>query len=143
MLLGTHTPRLDDKGRLVLPAKFREDLAAGVVMTRGQERSVVVWPVAEFEIRAQRVTEASRTDPKVRAMQRMFFSGAVDEVPDAQGRVTVPRPLREYAGLDRDVVVVGNGSMCEIWDAAQWSSYVNESVDTYSDLSEEVVAGLF
>ena len=138
MLLGTHTPRLDDKGRLVLPARFREALAGGVVMARGQDRSVVVWPAAEFEHHAQRVTEASRSDPRMRAYQRVLFSGAVDEVPDRQGRVTVPASLREYAGLERDVVVVGNGSTCEIWNAESWSAYLAGQEEAYSSLSEEV-----
>ena len=142
MLLGTHTPRLDDKGRLVLPAKFRESLAAGVVMTRGQDRSVVVWPAAEFEAYAQRLTEASRSDARVRAYQRVLFSGAVDEVPDRQGRVTVPSALRVYAALDRDVVVVGNGSTCEIWNAESWSTYLAGQEEDYSSLSEEVIPGV-
>lgn len=142
MLLGTHTPRLDDKGRLVLPAKFRESLAGGVVMARGQDRSVVVWPAAEFESYAQRLTELSRSDARVRAYQRVLFSGAVDEVPDRQGRVTVPVPLRDYAGLDRDVVVVGNGSTCEIWNAESWAAYLAGQEEAYSSLSEEVIPGV-
>jgi MraZ protein len=142
VLLGTHTPRLDDKGRVVLPAKFRDELAEGVVMARGQDRSVVVWPAAEFESYAQRLTEASRSDARVRAYQRVLFSGAVDETPDRQGRVTVPTALREYAGLERDVVVVGNGRTCEIWDSAAWSAYLATQEDAYSALSEEVVPGV-
>ena len=140
--LGTHTPRLDDKGRLVLPAKFREGLAGGLVLTKGQDRSIVVWPAAEFAAYAQRVDEASRSNPKVQAYQRVLFSGASDEIPDRQGRITVPAALREYAGLDRDVVVVGNNTTVEIWDATAWETYLAGQEDAFSDLSEEVVPGI-
>ncbi len=140
--LGTHTPRLDDKGRLVLPAKFREGLAGGLVLTKGQDRSIVVWPAAEFAAYARRVDEASRSDPKVQAYQRVLFSGASDEIPDRQGRITVPPALREYAGLVRDVVVVGKNSTAELWDAATWAAYLAEQEEAFSGLSEEVFPGI-
>lgn len=142
MFLGTHAPRLDDKGRLVLPAKFREGLAQGLVLAKGQDRSIVVWPAAEFAAHAERLNEASRSDAKVRAYLRVLFSGAFDDVPDKQGRVTVPAALREYAGLEREVVVVGNGTTIEIWDAPTWESYLTSQEDAYSGISEEVVPGI-
>jgi MraZ protein len=142
MFLGTHAPRLDEKGRLVLPAKFREGLSAGVVLTKGQDRSIVVWPAAEFAAYAERLNEASRSDARVRAYLRVLFSGAFDEIPDRQGRVTMPAALREYAGLDRDVMVVGNGTTVEIWDSAAWGTYLQGQEEGYSDLSEEVIPGI-
>ena len=142
MFLGTHAPRLDDKGRLVLPAKFREALAPGLVLTKGQDRSIVVWPATEFTGYAARLGEASRSDEKVRAYLRVLFSSAFDEQPDKQGRITLPPVLREYAGLDRDVVVVGNGQTVEIWDAAAWTSYLSNNEDAYSSINEEVIPGL-
>ena len=142
MFLGTHAPRLDDKGRLVLPAKFREQLATGLVLTKGQDRSIVVWPAAEFAAYAERLNEASRSDARVRAYLRVLFSGASDETPDKQGRVSVPQILRDYAGLDRDVVVVGNGTTCEIWDAEAWQQYLAGQEDAFSSISEEVVPGI-
>lgn len=133
MFLGTHAPRLDDKGRLVLPAKFRDELAAGLVLTKGQERSVVVWPKGEFEAYAASLSEASRSDARARAYLRVFFSGATDETPDRQGRITLPAALREYAGLERDVVVVGNNTTCEIWDEPTWEAYLAAQEDAFSD----------
>jgi MraZ protein len=111
-------------------------------MTKGQERSVVVWPAAEFAGYAERLNEASRSDAAVRAYVRVLFSGAFDEIPDKQGRITVPQSLREYAGLDRDVIVVGNGSTIEIWDSQAWSNYLAGQEDAFSALSEEVVPGI-
>ncbi len=142
MFLGTHAPRLDDKGRLILPAKFREQLAGGLVMTKGQERCLYVFPMAEFE----RITEAMRQAPvtskAARDYMRVFLSGASDEVPDRQGRVTIPPSLRRYAGLERDCVVVGAGSRVELWDAAAWDRYLAEQEQAFSELSEEVLPGL-
>ena len=142
MFLGTHAPRLDDKGRLVLPAKFREALANGLVLTKGQDRSIVVWPAAVFAAYAEQLNEASRSNPKVQAYQRVLFSGASDEIPDRQGRITVPPVLRDYAGLDRDVVVVGKNTTAEIWDAIAWATYLGEQEEAFSGLSEEVFPGI-
>lgn len=143
MLLGTHTPRLDDKGRVVLPAKFREELTAGVVMTKGQDRCVVLWPAAQFDAYAQRLNEASRSNAAVRSYLRVLFSSAFDQTPDKQGRVSVPPALREFAGLERDVVIAGNGATAEIWDSISWQQYLAAQESSFADLSEEVVPGIF
>src|SRR5688572_26596944 len=107
MFLGTHSPRLDEKGRLFLPAKFRDELAEGLVITKGQERCLYVFPLSEFS----RITEAARsvsvTAKAARDYGRVLFASASDDVPDKQGRVTIPPALREYAGLTRDCVVIG------------------------------------
>lgn len=142
MFLGTHNPRLDDKGRLVLPAKFREALSGGLVLTKGQDRCIWVWPAAEFATYAETLNEASRSDAKVQAYQRVLFSGASDEIPDRQGRITVPAALREYAGLDRDVVVVGKNTTAEIWDPEAWATYLAAQEETFSGLEEGVLPGI-
>ncbi|MDP9395465.1 MAG: division/cell wall cluster transcriptional repressor MraZ [Actinomycetota bacterium] len=142
MFLGTHAPRLDDKGRLILPAKFREQLAGGLVMTKGQERCLYVFPMAEFERLTEAMRQAPVTSKAARDYMRVFLSGASDEVPDRQGRVTIPPSLRRYAGLDRDCVVVGAGSRVELWDAAAWDRYLAEQEQAFSELSEEVLPGL-
>ena len=123
MFLGTHAPKLDEKGRLFLPAKYREELAGGVVITKGQERCLFVFPQEEFT----RITEALRTAPvtakAVRDYSRVFFASASDEIPDKTGRITVPAALRAYAGLQRDCVVVGANTRLEIWDTQAWQTY--------------------
>lgn len=143
VFLGTYQPKLDDKGRLVLPAKFREGFEVGAVMTKGQDRSVVIWPRAEFSDFADRVREASRSDARARAYSRVLFSGAIDEIPDRQGRITIPAPLRDYAGLTRDCVVVGNHSTVELWEPGAWEAYLAAREPGFADLAEEVVPGLF
>lgn len=143
MFLGTHTPKVDDKGRIILPAKFRTGLAEGVVLTKGQDRSLVLWPMAEFEAAAARVREASQSNAAVRAYSRVLFSSAFDQVPDKQGRITVPPALREYAGLARECVVVGNHHTIEIWDDQAWQDYLATQDAAFADIDEEVVPGLF
>jgi MraZ protein len=142
VFLGTHTPRLDDKGRLFLPAKYREELSAGLVLTKGQERCVYVFPETEFG----RITEALRTAPvtakAVRDYSRVFFASASDETPDKQGRITIPASLREYAGLQRDCVVIGANTRLEIWDTAAWETYLEQQEDAFSGASEEVLPGI-
>lgn len=143
MFLGTHHPRLDDKGRLFLPAKFRERLAEGVVVTRGHERCLFVYPMSEFERVTDEMRAAPTTSRAVRDYLRVFLSGASDEVPDRQGRVTIPATLRSYAGLDRECTVIGAGSHVEIWDSAAWETYLATSEQAFSDQAEEVVPGVF
>ena len=142
MFLGTHAPKLDEKGRMFLPAKYRDELAGGVVITKGQERCLYVFPVVEFS----RITEALSTAPvtskSLRDYSRVFFASASDEVPDKQGRITVPPALRGYAGLQRDCVVIGANTRLEIWDAQAWETYLAAQEDSFSDAAEEVLPGI-
>jgi MraZ protein len=142
MFLGTHHPRLDEKGRLFLPAKFRDRLASGLVVTRGQERCLYVFPMDEFMRQADQMREAPTTSRAARDYQRVFLSGASDEIPDRQGRVTIPAALREYAGLTRDCTVIGAGARVEVWDSESWRSYLERTEQAYADQAEEVIPGL-
>ncbi|MDE9366491.1 division/cell wall cluster transcriptional repressor MraZ [Luteipulveratus sp. YIM 133132] len=142
MFLGTHTPRLDDKGRLFLPAKFRKELAGGLVVTRGQERCLYVFAMAEFERIIATMSSTPVTSRAVRDFQRVFLSAASDEIPDKQGRVTIPAVLREYAGLSRDCTVIGAGARVELWDTAAWNEYLSATEESFSEQSEEVIPGL-
>jgi MraZ protein len=142
VFLGTHAPRLDEKGRLFLPAKYREELAGGIVITKGQERCLFVFPQQEFA----RITEALSTAPvtakSVRDYSRVFFASASDELPDKQGRITVPAALRAYAGLQRDCVVIGANTRLEIWDTQAWETYLAAQEDSFAEAAEEVLPGI-
>ena len=142
MFLGTHSPRLDDKGRLFLPARFRDELAEGLVITKGQERCLFVFPITEFTRLTDAMREAPVTDKVKRDYARVFFASASDEMPDKQGRVTIPPALREYAGLDRDCVVIGANTRLEVWDAAAWGAYLADREPGYAEMSEEVLPGV-
>ncbi len=143
MFLGTYAPKLDDKGRIILPAKFWDELAAGVVITRGQEHCLYVYSQREFETVHEKIRQAPVSSKQARDYTRMFLSGASQELPDKQRRVTIPVGLREYAGLDRDLTVIGAGSHAEIWATDAWNSYYDETESDYANTAEEVIPGLF
>jgi MraZ protein len=142
LFLGTHAPRLDEKGRLFLPAKYRDELAGGVVITKGQERCLYVFPVDEFTRLTEELRTAAVGGKAVRDYSRVFFASASDEVPDKQGRITVPTALRAYGGLERDCVVIGANTRLEIWDAQAWETYLAAQEDSFSEAAEEVLPGI-
>ena len=143
MFLGTHEPKLDEKGRLILPARFREDLAEGLVITKGQENCLYVFPAAEFALITERLRQAPVTQKNSRDYLRVMFAGAHDEVPDNQGRINIPVGLRSYATLEKNCVVIGANTRLEIWDSTAWSKYLADREKTFADVSEEVLPGLF
>lgn len=134
MFLGEFTHTIDDKGRLTIPAKFRGLLAAGLVVTRGFDQNLMVFPLDEWQRLAQRISERPLSDEGVRAFRRRVFSGAIDLTPDRQGRILVPPYLREFAGIDGDVVIAGMFNYLELWGLEAWQS-VREAVENSSDAS--------
>src|SRR5439155_27019605 len=105
--------------------KFLDELAAGLVITKGQERCLYVFAAAEFARVTERLREAPLTAKGARDYSRVLFASAHDDVPDKQGRVTVPPPLREYAGLTRAATVIGANTRVEIWAPDAWSDYLS------------------
>ncbi len=128
MFLGSHNHNLDTKGRLAIPARFRDELADGLVLTRGFDRCIALYPIKAWETLAGRINELSIADVDVRQFRRMVFSEAIDAQLDSQGRILVPAPLREFAGIEREVVVIGVHSSIEIWSPARWDA-VNALMD--------------
>ncbi len=122
MFLGQYTYTLDDKGRLTIPARFREDLPESVVITRGLDRCLTVYPIHKWEEIAQKVNALSITDPRGRALRRIFFADATSAEPDRQGRILLPERLREYAGLELsdDIIIVGLNQFLELWNVQRW-----------------------
>lgn len=136
MFLGTHTPKLDDKGRLFLPAKFRDQMKEGLVITRGQDRSLEMRTAADFEEFSDRLRDS--TDPRRRAYNRMLFALLSEQVPDKQGRITLTPELRDYAGLERDCVVIGVRNKLEVWKPEVWAEYTRAQEEAFANLSEEL-----
>ena len=135
--MGTYTPKLDEKGRLFLPAKFRNRLSEGLVVTQGQEKCLVVWPQDVFDAEADRVSARPMTSKSARAYTRMLFSSGSEGSLDKQGRIGIPTPLRDYASLERDVVVIGARDRLEIWNPARWREYEEQALPEYADLDED------
>ncbi|NLU82912.1 division/cell wall cluster transcriptional repressor MraZ [Rhodococcus sp. HNM0569] len=132
MFLGTYTPRLDDKGRLTLPKKFRGILDKGLMVTKGQDHSLAVYPREEFVALARRAAAASRSDPEARAFVRNLAAGTEEQEPDAQGRIVLSAEHRRYANLDKECVVIGSVDFVEVWDKAAWERYVAANEESYS-----------
>ena len=143
VFLGTYSPRLDDKGRLALPAKFRPDLEGGLVICKGQEHCLYVFPAAQFVSFTQGLANAPITDARVRHYGRTLFASASNETPDGQGRITIPPPLRGYAGLSKDCAVIGANNRLEIWDAQAWNDWSAQADEAFAEIAEEVLPGIF
>jgi MraZ protein len=138
--MGQHTPRLDEKGRLFLPARFREGLGESVVVTKGMDRCLTIYPHAVFKERIlNHLNAASSASRNVRQMRRALLANASTETPDRQGRVTIPAVLREFAGLDRECVVIGQGHYVEVWDAPTFAAVDADSDAVLDALDEEGV----
>lgn len=142
MFLGTHRPRLDEKGRLALPARFRDELVEGVVVTKGQDRCLYGYTAEAFAGIGEALRDAPLGSAALRNYQRTFFGSASLEVPDKQGRVTIPAALREYAGLDRDCVVVGTNARFEVWSAPAFEEWEAGNDVRFAELQEEVLPGV-
>lgn len=137
MFLGTYSPKLDEKGRLILPARFRSDLAGGVVVTKGQERCLFVFRHGDFEAQAAEREQTASATKATREFNRVLFASAFDQIPDSQGRITVPPALRTYAGLTRDCSVIGVNTHLEVWDAATWTAHELAQEAAFADQDVE------
>jgi len=120
MFFGRFEHTIDDKGRLTIPSKYRTSLAAGVVVTRGLDRCLYIFPLAEWDQLAEKIRQLPLTKKDARAFVRFFFSEAADSVPDKQGRVNLPAYLRQYASLRSDVIVTGSHNRLEVWNPDFW-----------------------
>lgn len=133
MFLGEHQHSLDAKGRVILPARFRDQLEGGAVMAKALDGCLAVYPLEEFARVAQKLREARERGSRERQAARTFFTGAVEIAPDRQGRVAIPQHLRDYAGLDRDAIVAGVFDHIEIWDAQRFRERDREGTASISE----------
>lgn len=125
MFFGEYEHAIDDKSRLTLPARFRAALADGVVVAKGFDGCIDVWPRETWQVKVvERIGNLDSLLPDARRLQRHFFSSASEDTPDKQGRVLLPAPLVRHAGLTKDVTLVGNNDHLEIWDRAAWTATV-------------------
>ncbi len=122
MFLGEFEYKIDDKGRVPIPPKFRGQLKEGVVLMPGVEKCVIIYPPAEWKKVAASLTTGSVARSKLRRLNRVFFASAFILYIDGQGRIALPPPLRSYADIDEDVVVAGANTYLELWNKEQWES---------------------
>ena len=141
MLLGEFEHTIDDKNRLTLPAKFRQALSGGLVITRGMDGCLYCYPHAEWErMVSGRLAGLDPLSKEGRVMHRYFFAGASEAEPDKQGRVMLPASLAKNAGIDREVVVAGVNDHLEIWDRASWYDHVKVFEGSAEDVAERLAS---
>jgi MraZ protein len=139
MLLGEFEHTIDDKNRLTLPAKFRQALSGGIVITRGMDGCLYCYPRSDWERLVEgRLTGLDPLNKEGRLMRRYFFAGASETEPDKQGRVLLPATLAKNAGIDREVVIAGVGDHLEIWDRKTWQAHVTEFEGSAEDVAERL-----
>ncbi len=142
MLLGEYQHSLDEKGRLIIPAKFREDLGENFVVTRGLDNCLFAYPLSQWKTIEEKVKELPTSQAETRAFVRMFFSGAVEVELDKQGRIVIPQQLREHAHIERDTYVIGVSTKVEIWAKEVWENYSNQAEQSYEEIAAITKIGI-
>ena len=139
MFMGEYQHTVDAKGRLIIPAKFRNDLDGGFVVTRGLDKCLFAYTMDEWKRLEEKLKALPVTKKDARAFTRFFFSGATEVELDKQGRVNLPANLLSYAGLEKDCVVLGVSSRIEIWAKDAWEGYFEESEDSFNEIAENLI----
>ncbi|MFZ3173143.1 MAG: division/cell wall cluster transcriptional repressor MraZ [Carboxydocellales bacterium] len=137
--MGEYQHTIDPKGRLIVPAKLREGLGEKFVATKGLDNCLFVYPMDEWKLMEQKLKSLPFTRADARSFVRFFFSGATECEVDKQGRILIPANLREYAKLDKDVVLLGVSSRVEIWSKDLWGTYSHQAEETYTEVAEKIV----
>lgn len=139
MFMGEFQHTVDSKGRLIVPARFREGLGDRFIVTKGLDSCLFVYPLQEWSVVEQKLKSLPFTRADARAFVRFFFSGACECEVDKQGRILLPANLREYARLEKEVVVVGVSTRAEIWSKEMWENYSTQSQASFEELAEKIV----
>lgn len=138
MFFGEARHNVDDKGRLILPAKFRTDLGLNFVMTKGLDNCIFVFPHQEWKEMEEKLKSLPMTNRDARAFVRYFFSGAAEGDLDKQGRIRIPQNLVKYANLNKETVIIGVGTRLEIWSQETWDAYNNDDSLSYDQIAEKM-----
>ena len=138
MFMGEYHHTIDEKGRIIIPSKFREDLGEKFIITRGIENCLFVYSLSSWEKITNKLEALPFTKKDARQFVRFFLSGATTAEFDKQGRVNVTSPLVSYANLQKDCVVIGTGDRLEIWSKEDWDSFFNSNKDSMSDIAENL-----
>jgi MraZ protein len=138
MLIGEYRYNLDNKGRLMIPVKFRHRFGMEAIITRGVENCLFVFPKDEWEKVVEKILKLPLSQSNSRAFTRLMLAGAYESQIDNQGRILIPENLRKYASLDKKVVIVGLYSRIEIWDEGKWTEYSKQSEDQAQEIAEKL-----
>lgn len=139
MFTGEYQHTLDGKGRVIIPSKLRDGLGDRFVITRGLDQCLFVYPNSEWVRLEQKLKQLPFTKSDSRAFTRLFFSGAMEVEADKQGRILIPNNLREYAGIEKEVMFIGVSNRVEVWSEESWKNYFGEANENYEELAEKLV----
>lgn len=137
MFIGEYEHALDSKKRIIIPAKFREELGSKFILTKGLDGCLYVYPLEEWQILEEKLKKLPLTNKNARAFARFFFSGANEMEPDKQGRILIPQSLLEYASVSKDIVSIGVSNRIEIWSKESWEEYNNSNID-FDTIAEQM-----
>ncbi len=138
MFLGQYIHTVDPKGRVVLPSDFREPLLDGVVITKGFEECLFIFPLSEWPTIEEKIKAQATLKKEFRKLARFFFGGAAQQMPTKQGKILIPTYLREYAELKKEVIILGVSNRIEVWDKEKWLKYEKEGEATYAEAAERL-----
>ena len=139
MFLGEFQHSVDNKGRITVPARFREELGACFYATKGLDNCIFLYPSKEWQLIEEKLRSLPFTRADVRSFARFFFSGATELEIDKQGRILLPPNLRDYAEIDKDLVIIGVGARVEIWSNSKWAAYNEHAESSYLSIAENLV----
>lgn len=138
MLLGEYNHTIDEKSRLIVPSKFRDDLGSTFIVTKGLDNCLFIYSLSEWQIFETKLKALPLTNQNARVFTRFFAAGATECQLDKQGRIVIPSHLREYAGLTKDVVVIGVSTRAEIWDREKWNNYTSEDNISVEEVASQM-----
>ena len=142
MLMGEYHHNIDEKNRLIIPSKFRNELGSSFVITRGLEKCLFVYPLKEWENIVNKLKSLPFTKKDSRDFTRFFMSGATECILDKQGRVCITSPLVHYAGLTHDCVIIGANDRLEIWDNDTWNNFFITNEENFANIAENLFDGV-
>lgn len=138
MFMGEYHHNIDDKGRLIIPSKFRDDLGDKFIVTRGLEECLFVYSKDEWNSIINKLKELPFTNKAARSFMRMFLSGATECELDKNGRINISIPLTNYAGLEKECVIIGVNDRLEIWSEDKFNNFFDENIENFSEIAEEL-----
>src|SRR5699024_6588418 len=139
MFMGEYQHNIDTKGRMIVPAMFRDGLGESFVLTRGLEQCLFAYPMEEWKLLEDKLKTLPLTKKDARTFTRFFFSGAVECEVDKQGRINIPQTLRTYSQLEKECIIIGVSNRVEIWSKEKWDDYVLESETSFEELAENLM----
>jgi MraZ protein len=139
MFMGEYHHNIDNKGRMIIPSKFRDDLGETFIITRGLDQCLFGYPIHEWSLVEEKLKGLPLTKKDARAFTRFFFSGATESELDKTGRINIPAPLLQYAKLEKECVVIGVSNRIEIWSKQLWEEYFAQSEDSFAEIAENMI----